>query len=120
MPFEVESTFHLSPWTSKNSNHDCSHDRRCRQQVESRKVGNNYIRSVFGFFFSFSSRDLETIAVRKYVEGMKNSAQLLDLLANVGIEDTERTKAAPDESDQELEWEDEHQEARFFTSLSKV
>ena len=32
--------------------------------------------------------------VRKYVEGMKDSTQLLDLLATVGSEDIEPTKAA--------------------------
>jgi exosome complex exonuclease DIS3/RRP44 len=32
--------------------------------------------------------------VRKYVEGMKDSTQLLDLLAAVGSEDMEPTKAA--------------------------
>ena len=34
------------------------------------------------------------IIVRKYVEGLKDSTQLLDLLAAVGSEDVEPTRAA--------------------------
>ena len=34
------------------------------------------------------------VIVRKYIEGMKDSTQLLDLLAAVGSEDIEPTKAA--------------------------
>lgn len=45
------------------------------------------------FFFLLQGNSFMGLIVRKYVEGMKDSTQLLDLLAAVGSEDIEPTKA---------------------------
>jgi hypothetical protein len=91
--FEIESISRPRPESSKSSN--CrSHDRRCCQQAESRKIGNGiHVRSVPGFILFYFILFMFFI-VRKYVEGMKDSTQLLDLLAAVGSEDMEPTRAA--------------------------
>ena len=95
LPFE-KSPSRLRPGSSKNSNYR-SHDRRCCQQAESRKIGNNiHVRSVLFSALTNLSVPLFIMIfiVRKYVESMKDSTQLLDLLAAVGSEDLEPTRAA--------------------------
>ena len=55
-PFEIKSISRPRPELSKDSNYR-SHDGRCCQQAESRKVGDNiHVRSVFSFIWVFCFR----------------------------------------------------------------
>lgn len=63
-----------------------------RQKAE--KSGITSMSGLFSALTEFFVPFFMPFLVRKYVEGMKDSTQLLDLLAAVGSEDLEPTKAA--------------------------